>query len=263
MSTPEAVFIRDGERYVPTALARGPWSAEAQHGGAPAGLVADAIERLEPGPTFVARLTLELLKPVPLAPLTLETELVRPGKKVQVVEARVRSGDDIVVLARALRLRTADLDLPRAGPEGLPPDLPAPNQSKVLTDREMWVEGLRFWSAFEMRLARGTWFEPGPASMWFRLAVPMVAGEEPSPLVRVAAAADFGNGVSAAFERGRFLFINPDLTVTVHRPARGEWVCLDALTHAEPVGVGLAESALYDEEGRIGRSVQALLIDRL
>jgi hypothetical protein len=127
----------------------------------------------------------------------------------------------------------------------------------------MWVEGLRFWHAFDMRLARGTWVEPGPAAVWFRLRVPMVEGEAPSPLVRTAAAADFGNGVSAALERGRYLFINPDLTLTLHRPARGEWICLDARTHAEPDGVGLAESALFDTEGRIGRSVQTLLLDRI
>lgn len=263
MTTPEAVFERDGDRYVPSELARGPWSAEAQHGGAPAGLVAAAIERIEPGPSFVARLTLDLVKPVPLAPLTVETEVVRPGKKVQVVDARVRSGDDVVVMARALRLRTADLDVPRAGPDRVPPDIPGPDASEVLDDQAMWTEGLRFWAAFEMRLARGTWFEPGPAAVWFRLAVPMVAGEEPSPFVRVAAAADFGNGVSAALERARYVFINPDLTVTLHRPARGEWICLDALTHAEPDGVGLAESALYDVHGRIGRAVQTLLLDRL
>ena len=99
--------------------------------------------------------------------------------------------------------------------------------------------------------------------MWFRLRVPVVAGEEPTPLQRVAAAADFGNGVSAALERGRYLFINPDLTITLHRPPAGEWVGLDAVTHAEAHGVGLAESALYDEHGRIGRSVQTLLVDRL
>jgi hypothetical protein len=262
VTTPEAVFHTDGDRFVPTDLAKGPWSADAQHGGAPAGLVAGAIERVEPGPTFVARLTLDLIKPVPLAPLHVETEVVRPGKKVQVVEARVRAGDDVVVLARALRLRTDDLDVP-GGPDGLPPDLPLPDAAPVLEERTMWVEGTRFWNAFEMRLARGTWLEPGPAAVWFRLVVPMVAGEEPSPLVRTAAAADFGNGVSAALERGRYLFINPDLTVTLHRPARGEWICLDARTHAEPDGVGVAESALSDTEGRIGRAVQTLLLDRI
>jgi hypothetical protein len=263
MTTPTAVFHRDGDRYVPTELARGPWSADAQHGGAPAALVARAIEQVEPGPKFVSRLTYDLVKPVPLAPLAVETELVRPGRRVQVVEARIRAGDDVVVLARALRLRTADLGLPRAGPEGLPPAIPAPDESPLLDDHEMWADSVRFWSAFEMRLARGAWLEPGPATMWFRLAVPIVEAEEPTPLMRVAAAADFGNGVSAAFERGRYLFINPDLTITLHRQPEGEWVCLDSQTHAEPVGVGLADTALYDERGRIGRSAQTLLIDTL
>lgn len=115
----------------------------------------------------------------------------------------------------------------------------------------------------EVRQARGSWTDSGPATVWFRLRVAVVAGEEPTALQRVAAAADVGNGVSAALERGRYLFINPDLTIALHRPPAGEWVGLDAVTHAEAHGVGLAESALYDERGRIGRSVQTLIVDRL
>jgi hypothetical protein len=112
-------------------------------------------------------------------------------------------------------------------------------------------------------MARGSWTETGPGAVWFRLRQPVVAGEEVSPLQRAAAAADFGNGVSAALERGRYLFINPDLTIYLHRLPVGEWVAIDAVTHAESHGVGVAESVLVDEGGRIGRSVQALLVDRL
>ena len=96
-----------------------------------------------------------------------------------------------------------------------------------------------------------------------RLVRPVVGAENPSPLMRAAAAADFGNGVSAAVEWGRFLFINTDLTIYLHRDPVGEWVCLDASTQVEPTGVGLAESELYDGEGRVGRSLQALLVDAL
>ena len=115
----------------------------------------------------------------------------------------------------------------------------------------------------ELRVVAGTFADVGEATIWFRLAVPLVAGETPSPLQRVAAAADFGNGVSAALERGKYLFINPDLSVFLHRYPVGEWVALEAQTFAEAHGVGLAESALYDERGRIGRSLQSLLVDRL
>jgi hypothetical protein len=87
-----------------------------------------------------------------------------------------------------------------------------------------------------------------------------VAGEEPSPLQRVLAAADSGNGASAALDWTKWLFINVDLTVHLHRMPAGEWVCLDAITIAEPEGIGIADTAIYDEQGPIGRTVQTLLV---
>ena len=98
--------------------------------------------------------------------------------------------------------------------------------------------------------------------MWFRLRVPVVGGEEPSPLQRVLVAADFGNGISSVLDYERFVFINPDLTIYLHRLPIGEWVCLEAVSRVEPQGIGLAESRLWDERGLIGRSLQSLLVDR-
>ena len=97
--------------------------------------------------------------------------------------------------------------------------------------------------------------------MWFRLRVPVVEGEPVTPLMRVAAAADFGNGISRVLDWERHLFINPDLTVALHRYPEGEWVALAAVTRIEDQGVGQSESALYDGRGRIGRAIQSLLVD--
>jgi hypothetical protein len=108
---------------------------------------------------------------------------------------------------------------------------------------------------------RGAIGQVGGAAVWFRLNVPVVAGEPITPLMRAAAAADFGNGISAAASWDDYLFINPDLTLYVHRLPEGEWVGLDAVTWAGNHGVGVAEAALYDERGRFGRSVQGLLLD--
>ena len=104
--------------------------------------------------------------------------------------------------------------------------------------------------------------EPGPATVWMRMRVPLVAGEEPSPLVRVMVAADSGNGVSAALDWREYVFINVDLTVHLHRHPAGEWVCLDALTLPEETGLGLADTLLSDGRGRIGRAAQTLLVDK-
>ena len=260
---PDHVFSFDGERYAPTALAGGPWSPDAMHGGAPAALLARALERHDPGPAgFVVRLSVDLLRPVPVAPLEVVTRTARPGGKVQWLDAALLADGVEVARASALRLRTAeDLELPPLPGPG--PQIPGPADS---TGFEIGVTssfGFGFWRAMEVRQAAGSWVETGPATVWFRLQVPIVAGEDPSPLQRVAAAADFGNGVSTALPRGEYLFINPDLTVHLHRHPVGEWVALDATTSAESVGVGLAMSTLHDERGPIGRAVQSLLVDRL
>jgi hypothetical protein len=256
----QAVFEVDGERVVPSELARGPWSPHHQHGGAPSALLAGAVERAEPrDAAHVARLTIDLTRPVPLHPLRLETRVRRPGRKVQLIEAALLDGDVEVALCRALRVREQALDLPEAG-TSLPDGVASPDASTPVTfampDRPMG-----FWQTMDIRVARGTMLEHGPATVWFRFGAEVVAGEPPTPLQRVAAAADFGNGISPAFDRERFSFINADLSIHLHRMPVGEWVGLDARTFAEPHGVALAESGLLDTRGRIGRSVQMLLLD--
>ena len=254
---PDAVFHRDGEHFVPTDLARGPWDPNAQHGGPSAALLAGLLEQHDAGPpAHVARMTIELLRPVPMQPIELRARTLRPGKKVQLVEGSVLADGTEVVRATALRIRVADIEFAD------PPDdrhTPGPGKRR---ERFENLGPLNFGFAMEMSMARGEIGVPGPAAVWFRLAAPVVAGEEPTPLMRVAAAADFGNGISGAVTWEEHLFINPDLTIYLHRLPAGEWIGLDARTWPTHEGVGIADTALYDEGGRIGRSVQALLLDR-
>ncbi|MFN8034402.1 MAG: thioesterase family protein [Acidimicrobiia bacterium] len=258
---PDAVFEPDGDTFVPSEIARGPWDPDAQHGGAPGALIARGIER-EPGPPMqVTRITLELLRPVPLTPLRVATRIARPGKKVQLVEASMTTGDGTeVVRALGLRIRRTEVDL---GSSIVPDDRmsPRPEELEPETFPFEALGRLMFPLAMDARPARGRFGAPGPCAMWFRLKLPIVAGEETSPLMRVAAAADFGNGVSSVLDWDRYVFINPDLTISLHREPVGEWVGLDAVTYPERTGVGMAESGLYDELGRIGRATQSLLVD--
>ena len=113
--------------------------------------------------------------------------------------------------------------------------------------------------AVEVRFIAGA-FGGGPATAWFRLIRPLVTAEEPTPLQRLAAAADFGAGLSSTLPRERYLFINTDLTLYVEREPVGEWICLDSQTRIASGGVGGTESVLYDLRGRVGRATQALLI---
>jgi hypothetical protein len=263
VTVPDALFLPDGDRFVPTELARGPWSPDALHGGPPAALLARALERAEGGDAVqVTRLTVELLRPVPFAPLAVQARVTRPGRKVQLVEAALASGDAVVARATALRIRRSDLVLP----PGLDAPAPPPGPAAGAPTRLAWgAAGLpAFHShAVEHRFVTGGFDRPGAATDWIRLRVPLVAGEPASPLVRVAAAADFGNGISWVLDRqDGWRFINPDLTVYLHRLPAGEWVCLEALTRVEPHGIGFAESRLWDERGLLGRALQSLLVER-
>jgi acyl-coenzyme A thioesterase PaaI-like protein len=266
---PEAVYLRDGSdehAFVATELARGPWDPNAQHGGAPSALLARAIERHdvhEQGgrtPVRVARLTIELLRPVPLGRVEVAARTLRPGRKVQLIEASISAGGTEVARATGLRIREADRPLPEGAHET--GTLPDPSTALAWTFER--VGPLNFGAAMEFAPLVGGPGQVGRATVWFRLRVPLVAGEETSPLMRVAAAADFGNGVSAVVDwNGGWMFINPDLTIHLSRYPRGEWVALEAVTHASDDGIGFAESGLYDQDGRIGRSVQSLLFDTL
>ncbi len=252
-----------GERWWPTELARGPWSPDALHGGPVAALVARAAERCDPTPAMhVARVTLELLRPVPVAPLSVHSELVRPGQKVQEVSVSVAAAGRPVARAQVVRIRVLEVapgDQPAGpGPASPPGPVPAaaPRGAPIPADYPAFHNG-----GAELRFDHGQATEPGTASVWVRLAVPVVADEVPSPLQRVVAAADFGNGVSGALPFQRYRFVNPDLTVYLVRPPAGEWIRLEARTDLGPPGTGLSQCVLHDEEGPIGRSLQSLVIE--
>jgi hypothetical protein len=266
LAVPEALYFADGESaegelFVPSELTRGPWDPGAQHGGPPSALLARSIERFEnDGGMLVTRVSVELLRPVPLTPLLVRTRLERPGKRVQLVVASLFSGTTEVARATGLRMRRAQVDLGELPPDGLPP--PAPPETGVWSGPER--KGIHFGAhGVEHRFVRGAFNELGPATDWIRLTRPLVAGEETHPLSRVMAAADFGNGVSAVkpFD-GSFLYINADLGVYLHREPIGEWFCLEAQSYLSPLGIGLAESRLWDARGVLGRSLQSLLVDR-
>ncbi len=250
---PDAFYELDGELLVPTELTRGPWDPGAQHAGPPSALVARAIERCEPREGMrVGRITLEILRPVPIAPLSVRAELVRPGRSVELLESVLSGPGGELMRARAWRVQAGELRLDEAEP---PP--PGP---ETAVEGEFFATGqkLGYHTAMEYRFVTGSFLEQGPATVWMRPRVPLVAGEETTPLERVFITADSGNGVSAALDWHTTIFINTDLTVHLVREPAGEWVCLDAVTHVD--GLGMADSALYDERGRIGRAVQTLLV---
>jgi acyl-coenzyme A thioesterase PaaI-like protein len=281
----ESVFLPAGEgRFEPTEHARGPWDPRAQHGGAPAALMAAALERVQPGEELpIARLSFEFLRPIPLAPLELSTRITRPGRRVQALEADLLAGgpdgDELVCRAHALRI----LPVPEALPdlaraqvqEGAEPALPGPQDGHPVhfalddLDRKSFAA-----TATEMRFLRGRPLKgglpevgvssrhapTGAATVWMRMRHPLLPGETLSPLARVVAAADFGNGVAAMLPFEEYLFINADLSITLNRRPEGEWIALDSRTLLHPGGIGWAESVLHDERGPVGLATQALVV---
>lgn len=256
--TSSALFTTDGPHaWQPTDAARGPWTPEALHGGPVAALLAHAalplLDDLMP-----VRMTVEILRPVPVAPLTVTTAVVRPGRRVRAVVASMIAGETEVATASVVAIRTAPVPAPEQ-PTIAPPPGPETGRPPVFTSGGTY-EALHN-TGVEHSFVAGAMEETGPATDWIRLRMPLVEGEEPHPLERVAVAADFGNGVSRIVDFEHLLFINPDLTIYLHRLPRGEWVCLDASTRVEPHGIGLATSDLYDADGPIGRALQSLVID--
>jgi Thioesterase-like superfamily len=255
MSTPPVFEFSDG-RFVATDLGRGPWDPRALHGGAAAALLMREFERMPAADGLcLARVTYEFMRPVPVGPLDVHADVVRPGRRVQLLEGSIVADGVEVVRARALRVHAADAgngavtDTPAPpGPEhGRPPELSVPHRPMFALD------------AIEIVFAAGGWGR-GPCTAWFRLRNPLVAGETPSPLQRLAAAGDFGNGISATLSWDDYLYINPDLTLYLERHPVGKWICLESGTRISADGIGLAESVLYDQRGRVGRATQALLV---
>jgi hypothetical protein len=260
--------LPDG-RFLPTEFSRGPWSPDALHGGPVAALVTGAAEGHEvdrSNPMQVARLTLELLRPVPLEPLTLSLRTSRRGRKVQLIEVGISAGVREVARAVVLRARQLPVELPplpadgsTTGSAGQVP-MSGPQEARRQERDHLWTAFHN--TAMELRYVTGGWLSAGPATVWFRLTCPVVSGWPVTPSMRAAAAADFGNGISMLLPFEEWSFVNPDLTMYLDRPPVGEWVCLDATTTVRgETGLGLAQSAMFDQQGPIGRAVQTLVIE--
>jgi hypothetical protein len=246
-------------RFASTAATAGPWSPDAQHGGPPSALLTRAMERCESDAgQRIGRVAIDILRPVPIAPLDVRARVVRPGRRITLLEAVAEADGIEVVHGRAWRIATSPpgSEPPLVGDGATPPPLPPPQPPIAWTG--VFADG--YLAAVESRFVIGGFERQGPATAWMRSTVPLVAGEETSPACRVMVVADSGSGVSSALDATRWLFINVDLTVVMHRPPDGEWVLIDAATVVDPGGIGLATTTLSDQHGSIGKALQTLLV---
>ncbi len=262
MSSVEFAYARLGENeFQATELTRGPWNADHQHAGPPIALLAGALEAAgaKLGMTHMARLTANLLRPIPIDRLRLVVQSDYVGKNIAHLSGSIVLGDKELVRATAILQREVEITLPNELPGHPLAQAPQTSANSPEARFPFARDSLGYPDLVETRVAAGTFFR-GPSAVWFRLRHPLVGGQSPSAVQRVAVAADSGNGISAVLPFAHYLFVNSDLTINLLRAARGEWVCIDAQTHVGPSGAALAEGRIFDESGLIGRSTQNLIV---
>ncbi|HEU5160743.1 MAG TPA: thioesterase family protein [Streptosporangiaceae bacterium] len=241
-------------RFASTELTQGPWHPAQQHGSPPAALLAYAMERAEPRPEMeFTQFAVDLLRPVPVGEVEVQARVARPGRRVQFLTAELIADGEPVARARGWRIRRADTSDIAA------PESPPPHALPDKADERPFID-FGYFHALEWRYVSGAVTTPGPAVMWTRLKVPVVPGEKPSPLQRVAGVADTSSGISAALSFDTHIFTNVDFTLHLLRALSGEWVCLDAATTIGPEGTGLCRTRLYDERGDFGSVAQTLFV---
>lgn len=257
---PDAYFTTaDGAWFRPTELARGPWDPHACHAGPPAALMVRSLEALVTDKPL-ARLTVELMRPIPVAGFRVQAEIRRPGRSVTLTSAEILDDDRIYAQAFGMHLRRLD-DLAVRTARVDAPDFavstPGPFPIRQTT------HGLPgFVDSIEVRYdPAGSQAMGGPTVVWMRAKVPFLADEEPSPFQRLCPLADSGNGISWNEYLDKVLFLNPDLNLSVHRHPVGEWFCSRVVSHWHRDGTGLSDAELFDVDGPVGRAVQNLLLE--
>ncbi len=206
----------------------------------------------------VVRITVDLLRPVPVAPLEIKVEVVREGRKIQLCSVQLFADGVEVTRASVLKIRATELSLPKTVIEEIVA-YPGPEESRIPKSDP---EGSNlFTTGVQMRVAKGGFRQPGPAAIWFRAERPIVSGEIISPVMRAAIAGDFCNGTSSSLDFRQWTFINADLSISLARMPVGEWILLDAESYVGSNGAGVAFARLGDTQGYFGRAVQSLVIE--
>lgn len=275
---PDAFFVplrsetrpdgRESEVFRATRHTAGPWGPTLQHGGTVAGLLTRALERCAPrADTRLARVAVDILGPVLVGDVRVSAEVVRPGRRIELLSASLETPDGAggwreAATARAWRLVTADTSsVARSAHDPIPGPPAAGDSLREFTDPRMrklggFVEAVSFDVVHEGR-------DPGdPSIAWLDLTLPLVAGEETSDLVAAIAVADVTNGLGMRLDITRWTFLNTDLTVQLFDAPEGPWFGLRAETSVGSDGVGMGEAVLYGPRGPIGRVTQNLLVER-
>ena len=248
---------RGAQRFRPTTACIGPWSAESLHGGPPIALLGRAL-RLHPGDAsmMLARITVEFLGPVPLADCEVAVEVVRPGKRIELLRAEYRVQGRGVLSAQAWRLQQAPGSSPARPPVFEVPPIPEIETTEFFAG----VTYFPYGESLEWRFVRSSFTQPGPALVWARPRIPLLATEPLHGLDGLLILLDSANGVSAELEVLQHSFVPVDLTLNLHRLPQGPWFGLDARTVIDKSGVGVVSTTPFDAQGAVGASLHTLFV---
>ena len=254
----DAFFTLDKDVFVGQAPARGPWSAAHCHAGPVAGLMARAVEQAVGAEKELTRLTIDLLRPVPMAGVRVTAEVTRNGRRVGTATATVTDLNGRVC-ATASSMHIAPNQMGEVPTSAVPPPLFAeaiPGKFPVvgvLHDRPM------FSHFAEIMYPPGETNSLGPTTLWMKT-VPLLASEPTSPFQQLCPLADCGNGISRNGELQAYSFVNTDLTVTAYRRPTSSWLASQSISHWDSAGIGLSRAALYDETGIVGVALQTMVL---
>ncbi|WP_148216874.1 thioesterase family protein [Phenylobacterium zucineum] len=248
----EYLYGRTGERFSPEAAAMSPWDRRLQGGVALGALLTHLVEETPaPSPMLLTRLTIDIIRPVPFQPLVGRAEIIRDGRNMQNIEARLEHEGALVAAASAVRVRLAETPAsPMTG--DYPPPEDAPDRPLVRSDRRR--------GGLETRILSGGLLESGPGQAWGRPAMDLFPGTPVSLTAGAAMVADIGSAVSSEVDSRRWSFANVDLVLHFTRAPESEWVLIDARTLSAGNGVGLVDSILADRRGPFARAHQTLFI---
>jgi hypothetical protein len=245
------------ERFLATSATVGPWAPHLSHGSPPAALLLRAIERAHPREDVrVARIAFDFFGPVVVGDVTITTEMVRPGARIELSRARLATGGKVAMEAAAWRIAATPGRVPEVADPREVPTLPGPQSQALFAD----IQSFGYGEALEWRFVAGSFSEIGPAAVYSRPRIPLIAGETISPLGRLLLMVDSANGISAELPPSRFTFVPVELTVSVRRHPRTEWVGMRAQTTIDPDGIGHTHAELFDEAGYLGTALQTLFV---
>jgi hypothetical protein len=253
-------FLRLDDTHVYNGLeaTRGPWSVDHCHAGPPAGAIARSVEIVAGPDKLLTRLTLDLIRPIPIAGFRVDVEMQREGRKVSTAAATLTDlNGKICVTGSALLIApseerrvptapVAPLKVADARPGPFPIQKPAHDLQA-------------FGSFVDVLYPEGEDHTPGPTSIWLKTG-PLIEGETPSSFQRLCPMADSGNAISRNAELQEVGFVNPDLTIVAHRQTTSDWLLSETLSHWRPNGIGLAEARISDENGPIATALQSVIL---